>query len=155
MTHFKWRVVNLTLTALAKQTHLSPTATVTPLSHLLHRASSLSTFGHLCFSSATSDGQGHLLSQSNPNSIQPSQAPFILLHLCFSQNPRPAKTKGYINLNKISLYLPFFLSKKSNLSKHHPTHKLTIQVEIGANLCLFLAFLISLELIQIHQIKSI
>ena len=145
MTHFKWR----------EQSHLSPTATVTPLSHLLHKASSLSTSDHLCFSSATSDQQRHLLSQSDPNGTQPSQAPLILLHLCFSQNPRLAKIRGYINLNKISLYLPFFLSKKSNLLEHHPTHRLIIQVEKGANLCLFLVFLISLELIQIHQIKSI
>ena len=50
MTHFKGRAVNLTLTALEldytshpqQQSHLSPTHSFTPLSYLLHRASSLS-----------------------------------------------------------------------------------------------------------------
>ena len=84
----------LTLIALAKGHALL-------LFHLLHGASSLSTSGHLWFSSATSNRQGHLLSQSNPDGTQPSRAPLILLHLCFSHvhrcflsNLRPARASS-------------------------------------------------------------
>ena len=95
MTHFKLSAINPNVNSVSQRTCLSL------LSPLLHRASSLSTSSHLCFSSTTSDRQGHLLSQSNPDGTQPNQAPLILLHLyfshvhrCFLSNLRPTKASS-------------------------------------------------------------
>ena len=112
MTHFKLSAINPNVNSVSQRTCLSL------LSHLLHRASSLSTSSHLCFSSATSNRQGHLLSQSNPDSTQLSQAPLILLHLyfshvhrCFLNNLRLARASSLSVSNHVLMGRKYSLFK--------------------------------------------
>ena len=87
MTHFKWRAVNLTLTALAKQSHLS---LISSTELLLSQPSATSVFLQ-----QPQTGKGiHSLNLIRRHTAKPSQTPLILLHLCLSQNPRPTRNRS-------------------------------------------------------------